>query len=132
VGEKAIQEVEPSLPPVGTPPRMRFFSFDGRIGRKQYVSAMVGAVLVAYALSGLLLVGTGVLPMWLVGILAIVVLAVDVLLLWCILALDVKRLHDLGRSGWWLLVGFIPLVGLFMVPYLWLVRGTGKRNDQGL
>ena len=27
------------------------------------------------------------------------------------LALCVRRLHDIGRSGWWLLIGLIPLAG---------------------
>lgn len=27
------------------------------------------------------------------------------------LAVSVRRLHDTGRSGWWLLISFVPLVG---------------------
>jgi len=27
------------------------------------------------------------------------------------LAVGVRRLHDIGKSGWWLLIGLIPLVG---------------------
>lgn len=27
------------------------------------------------------------------------------------LGLSVRRMHDIGRSGWWLLINFIPLVG---------------------
>ena len=27
------------------------------------------------------------------------------------LAVAVRRLHDTGRSGWWLLIGLVPLVG---------------------
>ena len=27
------------------------------------------------------------------------------------LAVSVRRLHDTGRSGWWLLIGIIPLIG---------------------
>lgn len=27
------------------------------------------------------------------------------------LAVSVRRLHDIGRSGWWLLLGLIPIVG---------------------
>lgn len=33
------------------------------------------------------------------------------------LAVSVRRLHDTGRSGWWLLVGFIPIVGTLIL--LW-------------
>ena len=27
------------------------------------------------------------------------------------LAVTARRLHDTGRSGWWILIGFIPLIG---------------------
>ena len=42
------------------------------------------------------------------------------------LSVGVRRLHDTGRSGWWLLIAFVPLVGLAIVPLqaaAWLVRG---------
>lgn len=31
------------------------------------------------------------------------------------LAVAVRRLHDIGRSGWWLLIGLIPLVGALVL-----------------
>jgi uncharacterized membrane protein YhaH (DUF805 family) len=31
------------------------------------------------------------------------------------LAVGVRRLHDTGRSGWWLLVGIIPLIGAIVL-----------------
>ena len=27
------------------------------------------------------------------------------------LAVTVRRLHDIGRSGWWILIAFIPIIG---------------------
>lgn len=33
------------------------------------------------------------------------------------LAISVRRLHDTGRSGWWLLLGAIPLGGLFLLAF---------------
>ena len=36
-------------------------------------------------------------------------------------AVGVRRLHDIGRSGWWLLVSLVPLVG-FIVLIVWLAR----------
>ena len=41
--------------------------------------------------------------------------------LWCLaifipnLAINVRRLHDVGKSGWWLLMVLIPLVGLIFM-----------------
>lgn len=31
------------------------------------------------------------------------------------LAVGVRRLHDTGRSGWWLLISFIPLIGAIIL-----------------
>jgi uncharacterized membrane protein YhaH (DUF805 family) len=31
------------------------------------------------------------------------------------LSVSVRRLHDTGRSGWWLLIGLIPLVGVIIL-----------------
>lgn len=42
-------------------------------------------------------------------------------------AVSIRRLHDVGRSGWWLLIGLIPLVG----PILLLVwdASEGQYGD---
>ncbi len=32
------------------------------------------------------------------------------------LAIAVRRLHDIGKSGWWLLISLIPIIG-----YIWLI-----------
>ena len=44
------------------------------------------------------------------------------------LAVAVRRLHDVGRSGWWYLIAFAPFGGL--VLFAWCcMRGTS--NDAG-
>ncbi|RFU19502.1 DUF805 domain-containing protein [Geodermatophilus marinus] len=34
------------------------------------------------------------------------------------LAAAVRRLHDTGRSGWWLLIGLIPFGGIVVIVFL--------------
>ena len=34
------------------------------------------------------------------------------------LSVSVRRLHDTDRSGWWLLIGVIPMVAMFLVPVI--------------
>ena len=36
------------------------------------------------------------------------------------LSIQIRRWHDLNRSGWWALVGFIPYVNFIVVKYLYL------------
>lgn len=47
------------------------------------------------------------------------------------LAIAVRRLHDLDRSGWWLIAMFVPLVNLGLVLYLLIVKG-GTTADAGV
>jgi len=41
-----------------------------------------------------------------------------------------RRLHDIGRSAWWLLIGFLPLIGLIVLIY-WFVQPSGGANKYG-
>jgi UDP-glucose 4-epimerase len=45
-------------------------------------------------------------------------------------AVAVRRLHDIGRSGWWLLILFVPLIGL--VVFLVFATKAGDAEDNGL
>jgi uncharacterized membrane protein YhaH (DUF805 family) len=47
------------------------------------------------------------------------------------LAAAVRRLHDVGLSGWWLLVGFVPFVGSVIVLILLAWRGKPTENRFG-
>jgi uncharacterized membrane protein YhaH (DUF805 family) len=40
------------------------------------------------------------------------------------LAVGVRRLHDLDRSGWWLLLSLIPLIGAIVLIVWFVGRGT--------
>ena len=47
------------------------------------------------------------------------------------LALAVRRLHDLDRSGWWFFLVFIPIVG-FIILIVWAcTKGTEGPNRFG-
>lgn len=47
------------------------------------------------------------------------------------LAVAVRRLHDSDRSGWWLLLGFIPLIGHIWLLVLMIIGGTRGPNRFG-
>jgi uncharacterized membrane protein YhaH (DUF805 family) len=47
------------------------------------------------------------------------------------IAVGVRRLHDLDRSGWWLLLGFIPLIGAIVLIVWFCGRGTPGANRFG-
>ena len=37
------------------------------------------------------------------------------------LAVGVRRLHDTGRTGWWLLIGLVPFVGVIVLLYFFIL-----------
>lgn len=47
------------------------------------------------------------------------------------LALAVRRLHDLDRSGWWFLLCCIPLIGWIILIIWYCVKGTEGPNRFG-
>jgi uncharacterized membrane protein YhaH (DUF805 family) len=53
------------------------------------------------------------------------------LLLWISIALGVKRYHDLDRSGWWILLGLVPLANVWMLLELGFFEGMDGPNRFG-
>ena len=48
------------------------------------------------------------------------------------LAVGVRRLHDIGKSGWMLLIAFIPLIGAIWLLILLVTDGTPGSNNYGV
>lgn len=47
------------------------------------------------------------------------------------IAVCVRRLHDIGKSGYWILISFVPLVGAIIL-IVWACReGDGADNEYG-
>ena len=44
------------------------------------------------------------------------------------LAIAVRRLHDLDRTGWWILLGFVPLIGGIVLLVWYATEGTPVRT----
>lgn len=47
------------------------------------------------------------------------------------LAVGVRRLHDVGKSGWFLLISLIPLLGPIWLLVLFLTDGQKGTNEYG-
>jgi len=46
-------------------------------------------------------------------------------------AVGVRRLHDIDRSGWWYLLMFVPLIGAIVLIVWWCKRGGKGYNRFG-
>lgn len=47
------------------------------------------------------------------------------------IAVSVRRMHDLGKSGWWIFIALIPLIGIILLIYWFVSRGTEGPNEYG-
>lgn len=47
------------------------------------------------------------------------------------IAVGARRLHDTDRSGWWLLIGLIPLIGAIVLLVFFVTEGTTGDNQYG-
>jgi len=47
------------------------------------------------------------------------------------IAVGVRRLHDTGRSGWWLLVGMVPFAGTAALIVFFALDGQPQWNRYG-
>jgi uncharacterized membrane protein YhaH (DUF805 family) len=47
------------------------------------------------------------------------------------IAVSVRRLHDTGRSGWWLLIVLVPLVGAIVLLIFMLIDSQPGQNAYG-
>lgn len=47
------------------------------------------------------------------------------------LAVQVRRFHDMDKSGWFVLINFVPYVGGFIVMVMMMMEGTPGPNRFG-
>ena len=47
------------------------------------------------------------------------------------LAVGVRRMHDINRSGFWLLFLLLPLIGWLLIMIFALLKGNDDDNDYG-
>jgi uncharacterized membrane protein YhaH (DUF805 family) len=47
------------------------------------------------------------------------------------LAVAFRRLHDTGRSAWWLLIGLIPVIGAIVLIVFYATPGVAGDNQYG-
>lgn len=116
-------------------PLKRYAEFQGRSRRKEYWLFFLGAVMLYSALTILMLVLLGgailsavqsngsaspgaVLGQGFAGIaIAMVIGTLWLVLLVPSIAVGVRRLHDIDRAGWWLLLGYGPyILGVILEP----------------
>src|SRR5215813_6608738 len=114
--------------------------YRGRASRSAYWWFVLFTVIVSVALDVIFFViaayantaAASVLITVLFVVIAVVFVVVAIYLGLAQLALLVRRLHDSGRSGWWALIGVVPIVGAIMLLVFTLIEGTPGPNRYDL
>lgn len=65
------------------------------------------------------------------GVLAVLPMVLMIALFLPSLAVSVRRLHDLDKSGWWVLIILIPVIGFLILLFWACKRGTEGQNMYG-
>lgn len=102
----------------------KFATFSGRARRAEYWWFALFNLLVQIATVTLdiVLFGGEVAPFNMVATLVLLIPN---------LAVGVRRLHDIDRSGWWILILLLPLIGLIVLLAWATMRGTQGSNRFG-
>ena len=99
-----------------------YLEFNGRVSRRQYWMFALFSCLVSFIIG---IIG-GIIP-----ILSIVSLLYALALLIPSVGLGIRRLHDLGLSGWFFLIALIPYIGGLFLVILFCIPGENKANKYG-
>jgi len=79
-----------------------------------------------------LLAGHGLITVdWIIGTNGGLTIVFALIVLIPTLAVAIRRLHDIDRSGWWWLIGFIPLIGAIVLIIWWTKVGHESLNKYG-
>ena len=107
----------------------KYADFSGRARRMEYWMFQLGVVVAAVAI----LIVTGILgaiseTLAYIGGAAYVALALGAFV--PSLAVGVRRLHDQDKSGWFMLLGLVPIANIVLLVFMFL-EGTKGTNQYG-
>lgn len=106
----------------------KYAEFDGRARRKEYWMFTLFNIIIYIALSivdqvaGLNKLTGGISPLATLYSLGVLIPG---------LAVSVRRLHDTNKSGWWILIAFIPLIGAIVLLVFMVTDGDRGKNRFG-
>ncbi len=106
-----------------------YANFSGRARRKEYWMFVLINTVISFVIGFIGGFIGGVLDMPVIG--SVLSLIYTLALLVPSLAVGVRRLHDIGKSGWWLFISFIPVIGWIWIIVLLVTDSQTGENKWG-
>lgn len=106
----------------------QYADFSGRARRKEYwIFSLINYIIIffLYILQIVMIEST----LWLIFPIIFFLYAVAVFLPG--LAVNISRLHDIGKSGWWYLIYLIPIIGAIWLTVLMCLDSEPGENQWG-
>lgn len=105
--------------------RFHYADFEGRARRSEYWYFTLFNIIISYGLMGMMFLGEGMYFMYFVSVLYSLASLIPSL------AVAVRRLHDIGKSGWYFLVFLIPVAGIIWLLVLLVTNSQDGENEYG-
>ncbi len=99
-----------------------YFDFNGRARRAAFWNFVLVYIIIAVVLR--IIQSVAHLGVMLTSLLELALLLPN-------LGIAVRRLHDTNRSGWWILIALVPIVGIILLIVWYCAAGTTGANEYG-
>ena len=109
-----------------------YCNFNDRARRSEYWLFVLFNIIVEFILSGIAFILTLFLPKNSAPYAYVLVSLYSLIIFIPGLALTIRRLHDTGKSGWYILVALIPIVGGIIVLYFLVQDSQQEQNEYGI
>ncbi|HED38054.1 MAG TPA: DUF805 domain-containing protein [Ignavibacteria bacterium] len=101
----------------------KYAVFSGRARRAEYWYFALFNAIISIILSIIsIAIGDKLIILWIVYSLAVLIPSI---------AVSVRRMHDIGKNGWTILIGLIPLIGLIWLFVLTVLDSNPGENKYG-
>lgn len=109
----------------------RYAEFSGRSRRMEYwMFTLIHSIIVLALCTGI--VGFGLLRQPVIGATSYLLLAAyGLAVLVPSFAVTVRRLHDIDKTGWWILICLVPVIGGITLLVMTVLDGTQGSNQYG-
>ena len=111
-----------------------YVKFDGRSRRAEYWWPVLFLMLISVAgniLAGIFAAALGDVGVMIAGLVSLLLMLFSLATIIPSIAVGIRRLHDLDKSGWWLLICLIPFIGAIVLIIFFVQEGTKGPNKFG-